>query len=1167
MTNMRNLRLLITAVATHCRVGALCALWMLACTVAARGQVINITSPVQIIEFIGFNDVADSAFIPLQDQDIFLNPGATLTINFMFQGEYLRVQDTLIGETESINFNVLGNIQQSPPIMVPTMMYDLDYKFALINDVGEVQNNPVVGSAAGGNAGRLDQATVNAINLNGTADPGGDPDEHVELNLTDSSFSFSGMQLMVTAPASLPTPWEIQEVRLQVDADSFTRVPVYELTNTSGGLIDWFNGTNWDRGEVPNGDVAVRIGPNVPNTILSLDGMSPNISILEINTPNNINIGFPGVNINGLGGTGIVVNDGGTGPTDGHSLGFIGINGDLNVHFNKGTKLTIDGVFDSPGGSQVRVFGNGLPGQRLDLSGDNTHGGTTADNAVVNFNSPFAQGTLGSTAAAQNGGTIGLQFPPTPAHRFFIEAGSAITGNSARMGMLDANANLQAEDGAIIGREQDGSQEPAGIDKTKFSYGVGADLSENVTVGSASGGYRGIYGVGTGDYTFSGGITVQGNAEFGALGSRSLTLTGPVTFGTSATDTMTFNTGTTILTDPANSFVVDPNPIGAQQTIFFADTGTTWTFGPNATFQTNTSDGQPTPVDFTGPGEYEFVNSAIIRIDDAGVVAGNFYVARSTSDLGLNLAALGSVFLNERDGANTMRSMQLTGELGVGKSLATGIGSTANGSGTLAFNGQSATANSMRLGSATSDNGGNANSSADVTFDVAQDFEALSMFVANAFGAPNGASSASANVSITADTINTTGVEAIGSGQASGDGAEVNVQNVTFTATANEHTVDGLSVGQNIIQPLIPIPNAADSFGSISDVGAFYRYGQPIPPPGAGAGVVGPTLQVLNQFDVAPLAALGAAGTIDNALLHVERGSFRARRSLNIAPFEAFGDLMPVGLGQTDATVLFEDTQVEIEEGVDIAIANVEGADPASSTHGALQLVNTEMTVGGNVRAAINTGTQQVDALAAISLNPSFLDINGDLLLGEGATLEFGIEGLTRPALGMPGEHGAIDATNATLDGELVLEFDFAGVQLGDMFELIRLDPAGIFTSFFDDTTVMGLPAGLTAEASIVGSSLFASVIAAAGLTGDYNGDGKVDAADYVVWRKTNINGQQGYDDWRANFGRSAPGSGGGTAVPEPATPVLLGLAASLLLTARAARPCTHDRAAGRCTD
>jgi hypothetical protein len=61
------------------------------------------------------------------------------------------------------------------------------------------------------------------------------------------------------------------------------------------------------------------------------------------------------------------------------------------------------------------------------------------------------------------------------------------------------------------------------------------------------------------------------------------------------------------------------------------------------------------------------------------------------------------------------------------------------------------------------------------------------------------------------------------------------------------------------------------------------------------------------------------------------------------------------------------------------------------------------------------------------------------------------------------------------------------------------------------------------------------------GLTGDYNNDGKVNAADYVVWRKNNINGQQGYDDWRMNFG--APDGGGSAlsgAVPEPAAVALL---------------------------
>jgi hypothetical protein len=80
-----------------------------------------------------------------------------------------------------------------------------------------------------------------------------------------------------------------------------------------------------------------------------------------------------------------------------------------------------------------------------------------------------------------------------------------------------------------------------------------------------------------------------------------------------------------------------------------------------------------------------------------------------------------------------------------------------------------------------------------------------------------------------------------------------------------------------------------------------------------------------------------------------------------------------------------------------------------------------------------------------------------------------------------------------------------------------------------------------------------------AGLLGDYNNDGSVDAADYVVWRKNNINGQQGYNDWRTNFGRTA-GSGEGlfsAAIPEPSSAALM-LIGAVLTGCR--RRCKHLR-------
>ncbi len=64
------------------------------------------------------------------------------------------------------------------------------------------------------------------------------------------------------------------------------------------------------------------------------------------------------------------------------------------------------------------------------------------------------------------------------------------------------------------------------------------------------------------------------------------------------------------------------------------------------------------------------------------------------------------------------------------------------------------------------------------------------------------------------------------------------------------------------------------------------------------------------------------------------------------------------------------------------------------------------------------------------------------------------------------------------------------------------------------------------------------------GPPGDYNSNGVVDAADYVLWRKTDGT-QANYDVWRANFGQTA-GAGAGigsvanASIAEPQTVVIL---------------------------
>ena len=71
-------------------------------------------------------------------------------------------------------------------------------------------------------------------------------------------------------------------------------------------------------------------------------------------------------------------------------------------------------------------------------------------------------------------------------------------------------------------------------------------------------------------------------------------------------------------------------------------------------------------------------------------------------------------------------------------------------------------------------------------------------------------------------------------------------------------------------------------------------------------------------------------------------------------------------------------------------------------------------------------------------------------------------------------------------------------------------------------------------------------------LLGDYNHNGVVDAADYVVWRK-NLGAQTSFDAWRAHFGAgggSSAGASANVAVPEPTTLVLV-LAGTLTLLSR----------------
>jgi hypothetical protein len=142
-------------------------------------------------------------------------------------------------------------------------------------------------------------------------------------------------------------------------------------------------------------------------------------------------------------------------------------------------------------------------------------------------------------------------------------------------------------------------------------------------------------------------------------------------------------------------------------------------------------------------------------------------------------------------------------------------------------------------------------------------------------------------------------------------------------------------------------------------------------------------------------------------------------------------------------------------------------------------------------------------------------------------------------------------------DGALTLP-PGTGFSLGNLFKTVGAtqDLAFGFLQIGNETPTMG---------TVVYGPFTPPPPPTGGVTGDYNNNGVVDAADYVLWRNggplmndpTPGNNPGDYNVWRTNFGRTAtPGIAAATAVPEPGTIVLCLLAAIGLLGPRRSERC-----------
>ena len=191
----------------------------------------------------------------------------------------------------------------------------------------------------------------------------------------------------------------------------------------------------------------------------------------------------------------------------------------------------------------------------------------------------------------------------------------------------------------------------------------------------------------------------------------------------------------------------------------------------------------------------------------------------------------------------------------------------------------------------------------------------------------------------------------------------------------------------------------------------------------------------------------------------------------------------------------------------------------------------------------------------------------GSLSLATGSILDFELGAPTTADL-----LNVVDANGFTVAAaSATINLTNAGGLANGTYKLI--DYVGSHSGAFANLVLGTQPAGFTFALvdNLAGTSIDLSVTGAGpvGVSGDYNNNGVVDAADYVVWKNAGATdtlandttpgtvSSADYDVWRANFGKT-PGSGsslgGSTAVPEPTSMLLVVLGVAGLFASRRGR-------------
>jgi hypothetical protein len=240
-----------------------------------------------------------------------------------------------------------------------------------------------------------------------------------------------------------------------------------------------------------------------------------------------------------------------------------------------------------------------------------------------------------------------------------------------------------------------------------------------------------------------------------------------------------------------------------------------------------------------------------------------------------------------------------------------------------------------------------------------------------------------------------------------------------------------------------------------------------------------------------------------------------------------------------------------------VGAVNLDGGTMQKDGAGELRIDGTAAGSTGNLVANAGTisgsGTVGGDFINVASnvapgSSAGILTVGGIYNQGEDATLSIELGGTTA---GDEYDRLVVNGGSAVLDGildvSLINGFALSGSMQFDILDVGQIN---------GDFSTLNLPVGLTWDVAN-GTLSFGS--GGIGLPGDFNGNGTVDAADYVVWRD-NLGagdesalggngdgiggvGQSDYLLWKNSFGNTS-GSGNSAAIPEPAALSLVMLTA-----------------------